>query len=569
MVSDVKNVQILVAILKQYNIKQLVLSPGNRDVPFVHSVENDPFFECYSITDERSAAFFAIGLIRKHCRPVGICCTSGTAVCNYASAVNEAFYQRLPLLVITADRNPYFYNQFEDQMIDQVSVLAKACKKSVQLPIIKDETDTWFCVNQINVALLELDHHGTGPVHINVPIDGCLNGFHTAALPDVKKIERINGISKENVGTLEKKLFDKRIMIVYGQNAPVSREQIKHIKAFSKRFNSVIAVDLLSNLNYEWTIRPYLALKCMSDDKLEELVPNVVISLNGNFVSDFRRIFKLNKKTEHWLVSETGEVQDPFRSLSTIIETTTDSFFDAFDIDSETEGDYGEYYYKWKDEIDSIEFKPIPYSDTFVVNQLMKLINRGEHLHLANSSTVRTAQLFALNEDVIVTCNRGTNGIDGSMSSFVGESYGDERLHYLIIGDLSFFYDMNALWNRYINKNMRILLNNNEGAGIFFYTVGRENVPSIKDYISAEHFYNAEGWAKSAGFAYLSIRKEEDVIPIMEQFVNPESEKPILLEVFTKKEIDADVLKGLYSIDSSKTIMQKIKQGINKVVSKE
>src|SRR5690554_3871005 len=171
MYSSLKNVQIIISLLKQYNINHIVISAGTRHTPLVHSVENDSFFKCYSIVDERSASFFALGLIEELQKPVAICCTSGSAVANYVSAANEAFYQQLPLLILTADRNPYYLFQQEEQMIPQINLFKDICKKTVTLPIVRDDKDFWYCSRLVNEALLELEHKEKGPVHINFPVE--------------------------------------------------------------------------------------------------------------------------------------------------------------------------------------------------------------------------------------------------------------------------------------------------------------------------------------------------------------------------------------------------------------
>lgn len=561
MYTDVKSVQILIALLKSFGIKHLVLSPGNRNVPFVHSVENDKDFECYSITDERSAGFFAIGLIHKYNEPVGICCTSGTAVCNYASAVNEAFYQKLPLVVITADRNPYYLNQLEDQMIPQMSIFRDVCKASVQLPMIENKLDEWKCINLVNMALLELEHHGSGPVHINVPIESGINSFHCKQLPSINKINRITALDLEKAEELFKRLNHKRVMVLYGQSKPCNNDQICNIEKFVKGCNAIIAVDMLSNLDCEGCINTFNASRILSENKLDELLPDIVISVNGNFLSYIRTILKNNAdKVEHWIVSETGNVQDPFHCLSTIIEEKTDKFFEKMSaVISKVPDELGSYYVDWKKSISNINFPNIPYSDILVTEKLINKLKEGDYLHLANSSSVRIAQHFKMPKGVVVDCNRGTNGIDGSMSSFIGEAYGDKAIHYLLIGDLSFFYDMNALWNRYIGKNIRILLNNNEGAEIFHFTVGTQNVPTLNKHIAAEHFYNAKGWAETVGMEYISVSNEDEIDKAMERFVDCNNEKPILMEVFTRKEDDAQIMKKLYSSNKPKTIKSTFK----------
>jgi len=558
MYSNIKSVQILVALLKEYGIRHIVLSPGNRNVPIVHSVEEDDYFKCFSITDERSAAFFAIGLIHRLNEPVAICSTSGTAVCNYASAVNEAYYQKLPLVVITADRNPHFLNQLEDQMIPQMSVFHDVCKTAVQLPIVKDAQDEWKCKSLINTALLELDHHGKAPVHINVPIESGICNFDTKSLPKIKKINRFY-TSNDEIRLLGQRLNGKRIFVLYGQSTPCSSDLKAALEAFVSQYNAVIGIDHLSNLRCKGAVNTFLVPKMLDDTKLNSLVPDIVISCGGNFISNIRPLFRNNsEKIEHWLISDSGNVQDPFHCLTEIIEGSTIEFFKKLTADNSE--NTGKYYDDWQAAVSSCVLENIPYSDLLAVRHLMSKLKPNDKLHLANSSSVRLANHFELTENVDVTCNRGTNGIDGSMSSFIGEAVVSDELNYLLIGDLSFFYDMNALWNRYIGKNIRILLNNNTGAGIFHATIGRSKISTLNLHTAAEHFYTAEGWAKTAGMKYLSAKNEAELEEAMQIFTGNEA-VPMLLEVFTDKEKDANVLRTIYGKNNN---THSIKQTIKK-----
>jgi 2-succinyl-5-enolpyruvyl-6-hydroxy-3-cyclohexene-1-carboxylate synthase len=218
MYTSIKNVQVLIALLKKYNIKHFVISPGARMRGFVHSIENDTFFQCYSVVDERNAAFFAMGISQELNVPVGIVCTSSTACCNYLSGITEAFYQNIPLVVLTGDRDPYLFGQMEDLMIKQVDMYHDVIKKGVNLPIIKDSDDFYYCERLINEALLELDHRGKGPVHINVPIVNPSPSLNTQSLPEVKAISRIfldddSNLLKDKVKELQE---SKKILIIAG-----------------------------------------------------------------------------------------------------------------------------------------------------------------------------------------------------------------------------------------------------------------------------------------------------------------------------------------------------------------
>lgn len=544
MYSNLKNVQYLVAMLKKRGIKDIVVSPGNSHNAIVRSIENDEFFKTYSIVDERSAAFFAIGLIQQLNRPVAISCTSGTASTNYLTGVTEASRRHLPLIVITGDKNPYYLAQQEDQMIDQINLFNTVVKHSVSLPMIKDSKDEWYCVRLLNEAFLEMDHHGIGPVQINVPIEeGMLaidNYFTTDRLPDVNLINRYDYKTSED--TWKKKfnfLKGRKVLIVYGQDYYISEDTIKNIEKIAKNYNCVIAVDKLSNLHCEGTLelsKATLIKKQAGEFKV--LIPDVVITVAGNVAWDGKFSLKQYKDNfEHWIINGDGKVQDYYKNLTSIFECTTEEFLkkmSSYSVDKNNS-----YYKLWESVDKSFNFPNFEYSNLYVTQQLMKKIPKNSILNLGNSTTIRIAEYFSLDESIKVFCNRGVNGIDGCMSTYIGQSSVTDKLSFLIIGDLTFFYDMNALWNRYIGKNIRIMLVNNEGAALFHFNQGLNKYPTLNKNVAAEHTTSARSWAESRNMKYLSASNKEEFDQSIEEFIKDDSDKAIILEVFTKKEDDA------------------------------
>ena len=347
MYSDIKSVQILVALLKAHGIKHIVCSPGNRNVPIVHSVESDSFFKTYSVVDERSAGFFGIGLIQRYKEPVAICCTSGTAVCNYYSAIVEAYYQKLPLLVISADRNPCYLNQDEEQMLPQTQGFRDVTKSIVQLPMIKDISDEYVCARKINEAILELEHHGCGPVQINIPLEAKLAQFHQTQLPGVTKIHRweINADWKLCFERLKK----SKILVLYGQCARADEQEIACIENFIKNFDVVFATDPLANLNTDEGMDTFL-LSRITDAKYfeEHLCPDIVITLHSGYMSYIRSHLKSCKgKFEHWAVREDGRIVDPFMSISDIFECTAFEFMSGMNRIQKNIMTYGRDIYQY------------------------------------------------------------------------------------------------------------------------------------------------------------------------------------------------------------------------------
>ena len=548
MYSDIKSVQILVSLLKQHNIRRVVVSPGNRNVPIVHSLESDPFFTTYSIVDERSAGFFGIGLIHRYREPVAICCTSGTAVCNYYSAVTEAYYQKLPLLVISADRNPYYLNQDEEQMLPQTDGFEKVTKKIVQLPMIKDDVDEYVCGRLVNEAILALNHHGAGPVQINVPIEKGLGLFTTSVLPAVKKIERHTLC--DDWREYAKQLKAKRVLVLYGQSPSLNEENIKTVEAFASIFGVVVAVDPLANLHCEGAVSTFALSRTMdAADFKNSLLPDIVITLNSGYLSYVRSHLKSCKGLfEHWAVNEEGNVQDPVFSIKEVFEASPLAFLKKMVESGDSTPADTTYLRLWQKETAEIDFNTvdIPYSNFYAVRAFLRALPQHSVFHIANSTSIRLVSHFDMDPSIEVYGNRGANGIDGSASSYMGMAFDHEKKAFLLIGDLSFFYDMNSLWNRYISPNMRIVLNNNEGAALFHYTVGLQNVPTLDQNIAAEHHATAKGWVESRGFEYLSVRNEAELEKALIR-MNETTEKPIFIEIFTDKEKDAQVLKSVYA----------------------
>jgi 2-succinyl-5-enolpyruvyl-6-hydroxy-3-cyclohexene-1-carboxylate synthase len=550
-----KNAQILIALLKKYNIKDFVISAGTRHIPVVFSIEEDDFFNCYSVVDERSAGFFALGLIEKLKRPVCIICTSGTAAANYVSAANEAFYQQLPLVILTSDRHPYYLNQQEEQCIPQLNLYKDVCKKIVNLPIVRDEKDFWYCSRLINEALLELEHRNSGPVHINFPIDdnypieqGTFR-FEEEKLPEVIKISRLT--LEEPLAMWKEKarlLKEKKVLIIYGQNGVISKEEIKTIESFCAKYNCFIATDHISNLHCEGSLNTFVLNILQAQADFKEVCPDIVITMHGNSLSSIKKkCLSMNKYFQHWHVSRDGEVSDPFRCMTDIIECSPKKFFELFDElvdDKLTEKQYFNCWMtQYSNKISIADEADVKYSSVYAVKELLSNLPKDSLLHISNSSNVRIASCFPIDNSIEVFCNRGTCGIDGSMSSFVAQAYISKSLCFLTIGDLSFFYDMNALWNRYIGKNVRIMVTNNAGGALFHteYYKQVKTFPNIDRHVAAEHNTSVRGWAEARGFRYLAAVNKEEYDKALKIFLSV-SEQPIILEVFSDKEIDVKQL---------------------------
>lgn len=549
MYTDKKSILQLAALLKAHGIKRIVLCPGSRNIPLVQTFTNIPEFTCYPVTDERSAGFFAIGLALHGGAPAAVCCTSGTALLNLHPAVAEAFYQQVPLVVISADRPAAWIGQMDGQTLPQPDVFGKLVKKSVNLPEVQTDEDEWFCNRLINEALLELNHHGKGPVHINVPISEPFFKLPVDQLPEARVITRYQGLSvydKDYKPLIERLNRYQRRMVVVGQMSLIYLFDKRYVKMLYKHF-AWFAENISNQTVPGQPIRNIDPLLCsINNEEQEKMRPELLITYGGHIISKrLKNFLRRHPPIEHWHISPDGEVADLFGSLTTVIEMDPFEFLERIApmMDNRTP----EYPRGWEARSKAVPDVDFPYSEMSAIGKIITRLPSPCSLHLANSSTVRYAQLFNVPADVEILSNRGTNGIEGSLSTALGYATVSEKLNFIIIGDLSFFYDMNALWIPNYGSNVRILLLNNSGGEIFHALPGLELHENARRFVTATHQANAKAWAEDRGFEYLSAHNDAELSAAATYFTQPEiTQKPLLLEVFTEKNPDIELLKNYY-----------------------
>ena len=549
MYTDKKSILQLAALLKAHGVKRIVLCPGSRNIPLVQTFTNIPEFTCYPVTDERSAGFFAIGLALHGGAPAAVCCTSGTALLNLHPAVAEAFYQKVPLVVISADRPAAWIGQMDGQTLPQPDVFGKLVKKSVNLPEVQTDEDEWFCNRLINEALLELNHHGKGPVHINVPISEPFFKLPVDQLPEARVITRYQGLSvydKDYKPLIERLNRYQRRMVVVGQMSLIYLFDKRYVKMLYKHF-AWFAENISNQTVPGQPIRNIDPLLCsMNNEEQEKMRPELLITYGGHIISKrLKNFLRRHPPIEHWHISPDGEVVDLFGSLTTVIEMDPFEFLERIApmMDNRTP----EYPRGWEARSKAVPDVDFPYSEMSAIGKIITCLPAPCSLHLANSSTVRYAQLFKVPADVEILSNRGTNGIEGSLSTALGYATVSEKLNFIIIGDLSFFYDMNALWNPNYGSNVRILLLNNSGGEIFHALPGLELHENARRFVTATHQANAKAWAEDRGFEYLSAHNDAELSAAATYCTQPEiTQKPLLLEVFTEKNPDIELLKNYY-----------------------
>lgn len=576
MYTELKPYQMIIGMLKKYNIRHCVLSAGSRNVPFVHSIEEDTFFKCYSVVDERSAGYFALGLAQELNEPVVISCTSSTATCNYWPPIAEAYYQNVPIIVLTSDRNPSMLGQWEDQMINQVGMYDRHVRKSVNLPIINDEDDIYYCERLINEAFLELNHNGSGPVHINIPMKAYNNSFNVKELPEVKKIDRVVIEDNESIWNtkIQKLKNAKKIMVICGQKSHVSKELNNELKTFFDKFNSVIVAEHMSNINLTESLNLNIVMdaRYVTTKKVSEFVPDIIISFGGNIFSGIKeQLRKFYTQTEHWAIQEDGRVVDTFKSITNIFECSPEFFFNKCNNENNIKNDYI-YYDRLKKYVNSVIYPEFEYSQVYAIQETVKRIPENSILHLSINNSIRITNFFKLNNNIKVYANIGTHGIDGCLSSFLGQAIATDKNAYLIIGDLAYFYDMNATRLRHIKKNVHILLINNQGGSEFYFNRMWKNEKSDL-HTTARHKDIAKGWVESNNFQYLCAHDKKSLEKALTIFFSEYNEKPIFLEVFTEMKNDSKVIYDFFDKsrpkDVKSEIIRKSKELVKKTIGQE
>lgn len=527
-----ENVRIVIALLKQYNIRHIVVSPGGTNIPISQAVQEDSFFKCYSVPDERSAMYFAIGLHLQTGEVIATSCTSAQATRNYVPGLTEAFYKHTPIIAITTSKlSRYTYQEYM-QAPDQTSLPRDAVKQSYDLPPVTDENTRVLCCRLAKEAILETTHRNPGPVQINLRItDSLQSDFENVTLPEIRIIKRYMAWdSWEDI-----RLNGKKVLIVIGEHRPFTTKQSEAIDRFCSCYNSVAYVNHLSNYHGKYAVNGNLLISSGGMNQ-EGMKPDVVITIGGQTgdYSIYGTLVGGVGHADHWRISEDGELVDTYNRLTKIFECPFEVFFNRLaDGESEVEHSYYNLWLQLKNKLDyNVE---VPFSNLYAAEKLTPKIPEESYINFAILNSLRTWSYFDLKPSIKAFANVAAFGIDGCTSVLIGESMNTDKLCFLITGDLAFFYDMNALGIRHIKNNVRILIDNNNGGGEFrVMTNSWKNKPNVSPYISADgHNGSAKGWAENCGFKYLSASNKEELDAIMDEFVSP-NDKSIVLEMFTK-----------------------------------
>lgn len=536
--------QSIIEICLAKGVTDIVISPGSRNAPLTIGFANNPNFTCYSIADERCAAFFATGMAQQLKRPVAVVCTSGSALLNYYPAVAEAFYSQIPLIVISADRPHDKIDIGDGQTIRQENVYANHILFNANL--LEDasaENDTR--INEaINIAIRQ-----KGPVHINAPFEEPLYETVTGLSIQAPVFDTI--IEEPEVGEdlapyIAKWNAARKKLVLVGVNDPHTIDKAV-IEQLANDPSVIVMTETLANLHHENFLGSIdTIITPFSHEDFEEWRPDILLTFGGMVVS--KRVKAWLRKyspAEHWHIDKL-RAYDTFGALTQHFTTDANSFLK--NLLSKT-GTTASHYNKMAQELKAYRqakqdeyLSKIPFSDFKAFEIILPALPHNSQLQISNSASIRYAQLFEMREDIEVFCNRGTSGIDGSTSTAIGAAVGSQKETVLITGDVSFLYDSNALWNNYIPKDFKIVLINNGGGGIFRILPGHSENEVFNTYFETAHNLTAEHLAKMYGFGYQSASNEHDLKTVLSSFME-KSGQPKILEIFTPmRENDAVLL---------------------------
>ena len=555
MISTKKHIQQLAAILLARGIDDIIISPGSRNGPLIHTFAGCGRFQCRNIVDERSAAYFALGLAQSKQKPVVLVCTSGTAALNYSPGVAEAFYLNVPLIVLTADRPSWWIDQAESQCIRQDRIYSEFTKKEVTLPLAESENELWFACRMINECLNAAISGTKGPVHINIPIDEPLHDLLDQELPAVQIIEATASQSILTEMELDRlaSVFNQtgQVMILAGQQFP-DAELESLLTELSAKTGAVILKEHLANLNHQAFCGSIdLLMPALKQDRMEDFCPQLLITFGGQLVSkSIGQFLRSNKPCEHWHLTMSNEHFDTYQSLTRVISQNATLFFKQ--LLSRIVVKKKTYLNRWKEKEQQVNQRrdqfiaQTEFCDLKVFSLISKTIPENSVVHPGNSSPVRYALILDSVQDVLYLGNRGTAGIDGPLSAAVGFASVSEKLNTVILGDLSFFYDSNGLWNNYIGKNLRIVVINNRGGNIFSMIKGPEKSPAFREHFFTENKIRAEGIAKTFGLDYYRAGNEEELTTALRNLYSPRQEQAALLEIFTDAALNSRIFRELF-----------------------
>lgn len=556
--------EILAQICVAKNITRFVVSPGSRCAPVLLALARHPEIDTKTVSDERSAAFLALGMADTLAETVGLLCTSGSAAINYGPAISEAFYRNIPLLILTADRPPEWIGQQDGQAIPQANLYGPLVKAHFELPVNYNHPDEKWHFNRIlNEAINLTQSEPKGPVHINVPIrepfypspDQVFSFNHPIRLITETPFQQKPN-KHQQLELVNQWLATERKMIIAGQCT--WNENLRNAVQALRYYSAIpVVADITANLhNVPELIRHHdLFLPELTEEEANLMTPDLLVTFGLSVLSkSIKQFIRRNKPKEHWHIQLAGPVADPFQSLTRIIRLEPSEFIttlgeNEFFAQSETISPFTEAWQRnntkaahyiqsvfrplnpkdlTEDEIDATMEKEI--TEFAALASILKALPEDSALHLANSMPVRYANYIHLNPEwrIKVFANRGTSGIDGCTSTAIGSAWAFNGLVFLFTGDMAFLYDRNGLWHNYLPPNIRIVVFNNHGGGIFRMIDGPSRQPELAEYFETRQALNIQNTARDFGIRYWKVNKENELESTLSYFLEPDSGAAIL-----------------------------------------
>lgn len=563
--TDERNAQILIQVLKAHGIKKVIASPGTTNACLVSSMQSDPFFEIYSAPEERSGAYMACGMAAESGEPVVLSCTGATASRNYMPALTEAFYRKLPILTVTSSRRNAYIGHNCDQVTDRTVLPNDVAKISVQMPIVLDDVSEWNCIINANKAVLELYHRGGGPAHINLETT-----YSKKKVADIQPVRIIRRFMKYDEFP---NITAQRVCIFVGAHVEMDDKLERAISEFCKKYNGIVLCDHTSNYRGE-----YRAFCNIVADQYywKSTIQNVELMVHIGDISSSD--YKIQAK-EVWRVNPDGEIRDTFQKLYNVFEMKEVEFFEYY---NKKKQDYSNSelliaYHQEEKEILS-RMPEFPFSNIWIASVTAKKLPSNSVLHLGIRNSLRSWNYFDTQETVTGYSNTGGFGIDGSLSTVIGAALcHPDRLYYCVLGDLAFFYDMNALGNRHVPSNIRILVVNN-GLGFemkfpasWGYSIANSIGVSEDNYVCAAGHYSSPDLIKSyvygLGFEYLKVSTKEQYLDCLPKIVsNEKQDRTLVVEIVVNSENEDVALNliGSIMVDESNVAKAAIKKAIGK-----
>lgn len=545
-----KNTGYIAATCAAQGIRHVITCPGSRSAPLTLAFVRNGNFECLSIVDERSAAFIALGIAQQTGNTVALICTSGSAALNFAPAISEAYYQGIPLLIFTADRPQEWIDQHDGQAIRQQNLYQNFIGKSYHLQgEIFQQEDIWFTQRTVNEALF-FARKNQLPVHVNVAFREPLYENPTV---EEKWIQHVcfpeSETTQWNANTFAPLQNYKKILIVAGQHHQFSEQLSEALQQLAKLPQVVVVAESISNVKGDFIPN---VNECISLPNEEILQANCIISFGKSIISKKLKQFLRKSSAAHWHISSDEFVRDVYQRLSHHFTGDAASFFQL--LARNLTATASSYAQDWKNrsskakQIRDTYAKNVEFSDFSAAQMVFNHLPENSNLHLGNSAAVRYGQIFAdgISHSILVNSNRGTSGIDGCSSTAVGAAYINNKQTFLLSGELSFHYDLNAFWNGYVSHKLRIIVFNNSGGNIFRLIDGSSTVKELESYFETRQTNDFRQIAAHYHLGYQQANSLEELENLWGNFIQ-DSETAQLLEIKTDPETSEKVFKGLYA----------------------